>query len=133
MDEKITLNDWLKLSMMLEDRNIYSQEFVDGVYDKLQSLVKAADERIKQEYGKKYEVGFDVVNKRDHLLDVMLTVPIIYVACPSDCIEQSLRSDQPTACTLLMPWLYDGVDDLCYHVGASIRSVDNKVRAQLLD
>lgn len=131
MCEMITLNDWRKVNIMMDDRKLYDQQFIDGVYRKLQLLIEAADEHVKQEHGKKYEVGFDIVNGFDHLLGVTLTVPVLYVASPSDCIEQSLGSDQPTACPLGKPWNFDDLDDLFFAVNANIRAVDHKVRMQL--
>ena len=43
--------------MMMDDRKLYDQQYIDGIYRKLQLLVEAADEHVKQKHGKKYEVG----------------------------------------------------------------------------
>jgi hypothetical protein len=86
----------------------------------------AADttDRLFYAVGKEYEVGFEVRRVYDRLIDSMVAVPMLYVAKPSDCIEQSLGAEQPTAIPLSKPWCYENMDDLYEDAESLIARVD---------
>jgi hypothetical protein len=132
MAEMLTLNDWRMVNMMLDDRNMYDQHVIDEVYDKLQSMVEAADEYVKRKFGKEYEVGFDVKKLYDRLIDYTVVIPMLYVAKPSDCIEQSLGVEQPTAVPLDKPWHYGSMEAL-YEDAAGLINRVNELDAMRID
>jgi hypothetical protein len=124
MAEMLTLNDWRMVNMMLDDRNMYDQHVIDEAYKKLHDMTLDASERLYFAVGKEYEVGFEVRKMYDRLIDSMVVVPMLYVAKPSDCMEQSLGAEQPTAIPLSKPWCYENMDDLYEDAASLIARVD---------
>jgi hypothetical protein len=124
MAEMLTLNDWRMVNMMLDDRNMYDQHVVDEAYRKLHDMAADTTDRLFYAVGKEYEVGFEVRRVYDRLIDSMVAVPMLYVAKPSDCIEQSLGAEQPTAIPLSKPWCYEDMDELYDDAASLIARVD---------